>query len=129
MNWVRAKDVYEKLGVTLGTLHTYAHTDKKKNITNRFMTIEGKLYVNNDAAQLIKSPKVTNETQLEFERLYFILRESHKTQTDFHRKIAKELDVITQNVASYFVSTFHAGREETKLKYIKAMQIVIEKEK
>ena len=125
MNWARAKDVYKELGLTIGTLYVYAQKDKRKNITNRFINKDGKLYVNVD---LIKSLNVSDITQLEFERLYFILRESHKIQKDFHKKIAKELDISTQRVASYLIINFLTGREETKLKYIEAMKIVIEKE-
>lgn len=100
MKFVRITQAHEIVGLKLGTLYTYSCEDKKNNITDRFMKKNGRLYVNIDA---IKSLKVTNETQLEFERLYFILDERHKRKVHFYKKIAS---VMNKKTAMRLISTY-----------------------
>lgn len=83
MNWVKVTQAPEIVRLKLHTLYVYAAEDAKINRTDRFCKRDGRLYVNIDA---LKSLKVTNETQMEFERLYFILEESHKRKIHFYKK-------------------------------------------
>ena len=124
MNWVKVTQAPEIVRLKLHTLYVYAAEDAKINRTDRFVKKDGRLYVNIDA---IKSLKVTNEMQMEFERLYFILDERHKRKVHFYKKIASVMNKKQQCIASALTNRFLNGTEETKLKYIKAMKIVIEK--
>ena len=115
----------EIVRLKLHTLYQYSSEDKKNNRTDRFVKKNGRIYVNID---VLKSLKVTNETQNEFERLYFILDERHKRKVHFYKKIASVMNKKQQCVATALTNRFLTGTEETKLKYIEAMKIVIEKE-
>ena len=125
MNLVRTKEASKITGFSVGSLYVYARIDKKNNITNRFINKDGKLYVNVD--QVYKK-SVREETQLEFERLFFMLEEYHKHKIDFHKKLAVKLGCNTGCVASYFNTNFLSGHEITKQKYVNAMTSILKED-
>lgn len=124
MSWVTVPEASCMLGKSTKTLYCKASRDRAHKEESRFKRVNGVILVNIEAFDgetCFRYDAVKQDTQLEFEELYFMLIDAIGKPL-LCKELGLRLGKTHHAVDMYFRDVFLSGTETTKNKYVNAMQ-------